>query len=98
MGIFDRYFREAEEESVEDIAGLIRENEEVVAYCRMPYHAKMMRWLGENADAPLKIGDHTSMIAGTARANTLKEVRAHLLQVERMALDALQSLQERTRG
>lgn len=69
--------------------------EDVVRWTDCAYHRKFTDWLQKQADAPIDLrSQHAELIAATARANTMKEVRQHLAQLEERANLAL----ERERG
>ena len=62
-----------------------KERDEVIGIARsmldwsgMPYHARFAKYLTTERDKPVAMEDQFKMIAGTARANTFKEILAHL--------------------
>lgn len=54
-------------------------------WAKHPYYAKFLEWLQTMGDDPVKPGAHMDMIVGNTRANTFKEVRKHLLDLEKRA-------------
>ena len=77
--------------SSDDAAPVMEGAGQVVNWSKCDYHKVFLAWLRSQADRPidLKLG-HAELIASNARANTMKEVRQHLLDLTERAHSALE--------
>jgi len=78
---YTRFFRRSTVVSVEP--AVEQESvlaEEIVAFGALPYFAKFVAWLDAEAFRPLKIGNQLDMVQAAVRANTLREIREHLVK------------------
>ena len=68
---------------------------QVAAWSNCDYHDRFLAYLREEADKPINPKlPHADLIVNNARANTMKEIRQHLLDLKERANAAL----ERERG
>jgi hypothetical protein len=58
----------------------------VLDWVSQEYHAKFLEWLDAESSKPLPIT--ADLVKAAVRANTLKEVRDHLVKLEKGALAA----------
>lgn len=58
---------------------------EVQRWAACPYHEVFKQWLRSEADRPMKLDAHGPMIEAASRANTFREVRDHIVRLERQA-------------
>lgn len=64
---------------IEGVSRALKTAQECLDVAHMPWFKKFLEKLDEEAMKPSMIGDHFAMIAATARANALKQLRADLL-------------------
>jgi hypothetical protein len=63
----------------EDFERSLNHAHECLKVAEMPWFVRYLEHLDSESTRPGHIGDHLGMVASVARANTLKEMRAHLL-------------------
>jgi hypothetical protein len=64
---------------------------QVVKWSNCDYHKRFLLWLREQADQPINPrSQHADLIVANVRANTMKEIRKHLLDLSDRAHSALE--------
>ena len=85
---FASFFRNSDEEAEIAARGRARA---VIDWMGREYHKEFMKWLDDEASKPFDIDkDEMRLIKSAVRANTLREVRSHLLRLESLSLAALE--------
>ena len=80
MSVSD-FFRDLfsdEEASGDDLAAIRLKAGEAIMAERTAFVERLMEYLQEEADRPIKLGDTNTMLESAVRANTFKEIRAKL--------------------
>lgn len=59
---------------------------DILDWCSRPYHARFLAWLDAEASRKITIdSNHLAVIESAVRANTLREIRQHLLRLAKGA-------------
>jgi hypothetical protein len=82
------WFKEDERQEIDKAA--FQEAIDVLDFSQTPYYGRLLTWLEEQAAQPLVVGDHLDMVRSAVRANTMREVRRHLLRSVEAALSIKQ--------
>ena len=77
--------------ATEDSPVIMEDANQIVAWSTSTYHKRFLLWLREQADQPINPkSPHADLIVANARANTMKEIRKHLLDLAERAHSALE--------
>lgn len=79
MGLFDHLFAERAVEDDQAVRASRAEAQQILDWVSSGYHDRFMAWLTTMAEVPISTQDLASTISGATRANTLREVRTHIL-------------------
>lgn len=84
-----RILTEPSEREVHEAESVLSECQLFIEWQNQLYHRKFIAWLRTQAEAPVGLGDHLSMVSSAARSNTYREVLEHLRVLDHRASIAL---------
>lgn len=82
---FSRFFRQED-----DLAEVLQEAQEIVAWARCPYHQKFLQYLDHEAWKSLENSGDRDITIAAVRAKAIRAIRSHITKIARMAEDALE--------